>query len=342
MKFDWLKFCNQYHIPYVTSGPNTARGNISVQCPWCGESDPSQHLGLSLKIQNPVWGCFRNPQHRGLAPRRLVQRLLQCSYEQATNIVKLHNTAVPDDFESLIDNNFRDPSLEKPTVIPPVIFPKEFRSFQTISKYSKKFLEYVSSERGFGEDAEEACQTYNLHYALTGDYAWRIIIPVYDDKGVLRNWVGRAISPNTSLRYKNLAGTGKDLLFNEHRAREVARDYETVFVVEGPWDCMKIDFYGKIFNYRVTCVALLGTSITREQVSRVALLGNVFEKIVLLMDPEAADVNVFIEDSLAGVTRAKVLVGQLPPGVEDPGALIPSQVDVLCKKYSTKVKTISL
>lgn len=335
VQFDWLKFCTQHKIDFVTAGANTARGHISIGCPWCGAADPSHHLGLRLGVRNPVWGCLRDPRHRGRDPRRLVQRLLACTYQQALHIVEQHNVTVPDEFEVL---NF--------TQNPPQVHlqqqstqqthtPKEFREFSSPSRHREKFLDYVSRVRGFGDDAEEVCGLYELRYALMGEYAWRIIAPVHNVRGELMNWVGRAIHKTATLRYRNTTASNKDILYNEHRARALAPKVGTVFVVEGVWDCIKLDYYG--VEHGCVAVGILGTSITHEQIARAALLGNVFERIVVLMDPEAAGVNIMIGEALADTSRrAEVVTGWLPTGAEDPGALTPQQVASLCARYRVR------
>ena len=209
MKFDWQRFCTEHQIHFVTSGPNTGRGRISVKCPWCGESDPSEHMGLSVAIENPVWGCLRNPEHRGANPRRLVQRLLRCSFNQAVSIVEAQNRIVPDDFDTFLLS--QKPRQEAAKVTFEIPRPKEFRDFEKLSKYTMRFLEYVGEDKGFGKDAITVCKTYELYYALTGDFAWRIIVPVYDLDKKVRNWVGRAIHPDASLRYRTNAASRKDL-----------------------------------------------------------------------------------------------------------------------------------
>lgn len=330
MKFDWLTFCNQNQIHYVTSGPNTGRNNISVKCPWCGDADPSQHLGLSLDVNNPVWGCLRNPQHRGANPRRLVQRLLRCSFEAAVNLVKAQNIALPDDFDTLLTTRagVETVAVTTPT---PFVRPKEFRDFDTLSRYTMRFVDYIAEERGFGEDALAVCKQYGLWYALTGDYAWRIITPVYDVDQQLRNWVGRAVQQDAVLRYRNATESDKTLLFNEPRARQLCFQCPTLFVVEGVWDCMKVDFYGSK-NY-ATSVAILGTSITQEQLARLSLLARMFKRVVVLMDPTAFDVGLFIESALSGTSRTETVLGAIPNTVEDPGALAPQEVETLCRTY---------
>lgn len=332
MQFGWLRFCTEYRIPFVTRGPNVGRNNIGIRCPYCGNADPSEHLGLSLDIKNPAWGCLRNPQHRGRDPRRLVQTLLRCGYQQALSIVKTHNTAVPDDFDALAGNITTSPREQKPSE--ELFFPKAFKPLASAeSKYAEQFLNYVAGNRGFGKDAAAVCEQYQLHYALTGEQAWRIIIPIHDGDGVLQNWTGRAIHETAILRYKNASDSGKGLLFNENLCRSLPFRIRTLFVVEGPWDCIKVDFYAH--TYHCACVAILGTSITEEQLARLALL-DIADKICILMDPEAFNINFLIESTLSGISRVPISLGWLPNTVEDPGALTPKQVGIVCNKNSTQ------
>ena len=334
MRFDWQKFCTEYRIPFVTRGHNVGRGNVAIRCPYCGEADPSEHLGLSLDVKNPAWGCLRNPQHRGRDPRRLVQTLLHCGYQQALSIVQSYNTAVPDDFDAMVENNPPFVRPQKPAE--ELFFPKAFKPLANAqSKYAEQFLNYVAGNRGFGQDVIKVCEQYQLHYALTGDQAWRLVIPIYDGEGVLRNWTGRAIHNSASLRYKNASDSGKGLLFNEALVRSLPFRIRTLFVVEGPFDCIKMDFYAHASH--CACVAILGTSITEEQLARLALL-DISDKICILMDPEAFNISALIESSLSGVSRVPVFVGWFPNNVEDPGAMTKKQVELLCDKNNTRAE----
>src|SRR6185437_14451795 len=116
---DWIRFLEENNIHFVSRGPNTKRGEISVQCPMCGDDDPSEHFGI-----NPTtgkWGCHRDASHRGKSARTLIKALLRCSGTQAGFIVKQYSKADPDSLEAALavleaDNNAtvqHDEDLEK-------------------------------------------------------------------------------------------------------------------------------------------------------------------------------------------------------------------------------------
>src|SRR5437773_2381680 len=104
---NWEKLLSNNGIEYVTSGSNTKRGEISVKCPFCGDDDPSEHMGISLT--KDVWGCHRNAQHRGKNLRRLISALLGCSSSQAAIIVQQYNQSDPDDLEVALQSMLKEP-----------------------------------------------------------------------------------------------------------------------------------------------------------------------------------------------------------------------------------------
>ena len=291
-----------YHIPYITSGPNTARGNVSVRCPWCGSADPSEHLGLSLNVNNPVWGCLRNAKHRGRSPVRLVAKLLHLSYGAATELVDCAAPPV-DDFDAAIEKlrggedepirTKRRPRLE---------LPKTFRRLFDGS-YGQRFIDYLSG-RGF-HDVLDVSHRYDLFYSLVGDFAWRLIFPVVQD-GILIGWTGRDIREGAKLRYRASDDLGKDVLLSFHRLT----DY--VIVVEGPVDALKIDYYGREFG--VGGVATMGTAVTEKQKRLITDIAKVVPTSILFdAGAEAQSL------SLANETGARWL--SLPSGFKDPGEI---------------------
>ncbi|MGH7868954.1 MAG: hypothetical protein ACREP9_15290 [Candidatus Dormibacteraceae bacterium] len=204
MNFDWQQFCSTYEIPFVTAGPNTAKGNISIHCPWCGHADPSEHLGLSLTPFTPYYNCWRNQNHRGRNPAFLVAILLQCSVERATAIVEAQE-ANPDAFEQTL-SKLREPAPSQKAAErerSELGMPKDFRAFHWDGGLERNFIRYLLG-RGFDGAAVRAmCRRYRLKWAVTGDYRMRVIIPVYV-KDRLVTWTARAISDTASLRYRSL------------------------------------------------------------------------------------------------------------------------------------------
>lgn len=303
IRFDWLRFCTTHRIFFVTVGPNTARGHISVKCPWCGSADPSEHLGLSLDVGHPVWGCLRNSKHRGLNPTRLVAKLLHLPYSAAMDLV---DKAAPpvDDFDVAVERlrgDVVEQSKEKKwsrVVQLPDMFRRLFNG-----SYGKRFVDYLT-HRGF-HDALGVAHQYDLFYCLTGDFAWRLIFPVVDN-GVLIGWTGRDIRGGAKLRYRASDGLGKDVLMSFSTPASV------VMIVEGPVDALKIDYYGQPFG--VSGIATMGTAVTEKQKR---LIGKIARNTptCILFDAGAEAQSL----SLADEVGARWL--PLPFGFKDPGEM---------------------
>ena len=289
MPFDWEAFLTGLGISFVLRGPNVSRGNINIQCPFCGQDDPSEHMGL--RLSDGAWGCFRNPLHRGLSPVRLVRELKGCSFAEAHALV--HGNDFPQD-TSVAWLKKQLAGLEaSDSVLPTVVFPKEFRSFGGRWDSERRFRLYLKS-RGFSRPTALAGY-YGLRYAVTGDFANRIIFPLHVGSDLI-GWTSRALGESQS-RYKIYPkGPGaKHLLFNELRAFKNPR--KILVIVEGPIDALKLDFYGK--KYGVRAVALLGLALGTGKVDRLQKLSNLYERLVLLLDREALKQNLRYEQELS-------------------------------------------
>lgn len=307
---DWIKLLEDHSIPYVTRGPNTRRGEVSVQCPYCGEDDPSTHLGINLTTPN--WGCLRNMRHRGRKPLGLVQALLGCSWNEAHLVLRQYDRADPDDFDRVVS---AASALNLAPLGPPSA-PVKMPPVRPIIREggTARFWRYLV-KRGFEpNDIENLISQYKLVCAVTGKQKDRIIIPIYSG-GQLVGWTGRAIiNPVGAPRYLSSDGGAlKKTVFNE---KAVMRGGDVLIVVEGPFDALKLDFYGRPKDIRTTCV--FGTSMTIDQISILMLARKRFRKIVFLFDPDAVEQTYEAMDTLSA---PNVTLGHLPEGIDDPGAL---------------------
>ncbi|HTS30459.1 MAG TPA: toprim domain-containing protein [Bryobacteraceae bacterium] len=140
------------------------------------------------------------------------------------------------------------------------------------------------------------------------DRDWRLVIPIHDEAGELVAYCGR--SPGgAEPRYKFPAGFPKSqVLFNLHRA--AAGGTETVIVVEGFFDCLRVHQAG--FS---AVVALMGSALYERQRW---LLSERFRKIVLMLDgdPTGRRASATVAARLAGCSLVRVieLAAGLQPG----------------------------
>jgi len=114
-----------------------------------------------------------------------------------------------------------------------------------------------------------------------GTMSGRCVIPIHNERGELVAYAGRAID-DSEPKYKLPSGFRKSLeLFNFHRAvaKTPAGRGSTVVLVEGFFDCMKVNEAG------YPCVALMGCSLSSEQEH---LLCRHFTGVILLLDGDDA------------------------------------------------------
>lgn len=341
MRFNFLKFLENNGIHFITSGPNVANGNVNIKCPWCGVADSSEHLGIN--IETGFWGCWRSTSHRGRKPHRLVQRLLGCSFERAQQIVGTEKTIDISDFEKLA--NDPDSIFTKDDILVSkskgLKMPDIFKTISKKTKASTKFWDYLVTARGFKEkDVNELIDLYDLRYCVSGNYTNRLIFPIYD-RGRLVCWTGRSID-KASLRYLTLSHkeiTAKKR--NEPLARENIKHLvynkseimhtggRILFITEGPFDALKLDFYGRKYDCRATC--LFSMTLQREQEYVLSELSKVFDKLVVLLDQKEQQGSIVLTSAL---TFIKAFEGSIPfIGVEDPGDLNRRQIKIMCNMY---------
>lgn len=332
---DWVNFLEDNSVHFINRGPNTKRGEISVQCPYCGDDDPSQHLGISLTTEN--WGCHRSPLHRGHKASSLIAALLGVSFQQAKLIEQQYSQPDPSNLDQALATLVgltshaapppaypaqAPPTPRNPTHSTPLSLPDDFRAVRQ-QGVTSRFWRYLLN-RGF-DDPDALCRDYGLKCAVTGRWKERIVIPFYQG-GNLLAWTGRAIQkPISAPRYLSSSDAVKQTIFNED---VLADGGKLLFVVEGPFDALKLDYHAEPLGARATCV--FGTSISMDQISILIDIRKRFDKVVILFDHDAVEPAFYASDWLQA---PNVSIGRLPEGVKDPGEMTEKQIVKLVKSY---------
>lgn len=327
---DWAAFLTDHDIPFVTRGPNTKRGELSVQCPFCGDDDQSQHMGIALTSEN--WGCLRSAQHRGHAPYRLVAALLGCSVPQARLVVRQFSSPDPEG----LDGALAALQALSPSTIPHQISPELARTHLTKAEPTSahhtiwgdfshirqigstaRFWNYLKN-RGF-DDVDDLVAQYGLKCASTGQWKDRVIIP-FHRSGELVGWTGRAIQSTIAApRYLSSSSIVKSMVFNEDALKSGGR---ILYIVEGPFDCLKFDYYGTPLGARAGCIS--GISMTMDQIYTLVQLRRRFEQVVILLDRGAIEPTF---DALDWLQGPNVTFNILPEAFKDPGAMTREEVE---------------
>lgn len=310
---NWTDFFDDNFIPYTRAGPNTSPGWVSIQCPFCGDDDPSMHMGISLSGGH--WQCWRYATHRGVKPYKLLNALA-AKYPlgmRTAAIVETYNTPNPDAFDLPLRSSGKQKGI--PKVMVGLNMPVDAMPINPFSS-TGKFWSYLVG-RGF-EPLQPLLTYYHIRACLLGKWSGRIILPVYyPSYPTLIGWQARAISERAYLRYKSSGTQVKRVLFNS----ENVKSGNTLYVCEGPIDALKIDYYG--MNSDCRAVAVMGVEFTVDQAIQLQRLKSNFKRTIVLFDPDAAGLASGFElsDYVSGLELASV-----PEGLEDIGAATPKQI----------------
>ncbi len=324
---DWISFFHEYSIEYVEKGPNVSRGNINIRCPFCGSADESHHLGVSLSGKG--YGCWRNSTHRGKNPAKLIQALLQCSWEQASRIAGYDSTYIPEDFSSkvnqYISNMSSSEDKEKDQV--GLSMPKEFLPLaNTIA--ARLFMAYLRKRKYTTEQILKMHKRFDIRYCKTGPFRNRIIFPIYFENKLV-SWTGRAISPDAVIRYKTLSpnkekaqqeGTqaalgpiGNYMLWYDKLLKTKAH---TLCLVEGPFDALRVWTIGRKMGVVATC--FFTNAPSEKQIELMHDVFPRFKRTVIIPDQGAFDKALTTQSRLA-VFQVPII--NLPEDIDDPGDL---------------------
>ena len=83
---------------------------------------------------------------------------------------------------------------------------------------------------------DEIIEKYQIGYTVTGDFAYRIIVPSFNKNGVLNYFVARSWVPK-KMKYKNPTAAKDEIIFNESRIDW----FKDVYLVEGVFDSFFLD-----------------------------------------------------------------------------------------------------
>ena len=316
---DWPRFLTAHSIQYQDAGKH----NITTSCPFCGSVDTLGHY-LAISTRGRGWRCFRNPrQHRGRSNARLIAALLKCSEAHARDLAG--ETAPPLPSAYTFGAEWRKKlGVASPEGSRPASFhlklPPEFKSLASHSRFVDAFWNYLYGRGYTFDQAAWAVENYQLHYAITGPYAYRIIVPVYAADGKLMTWTGRSIRPDAEIRYKTLATDDAcappgDLLLGLQMLWSV-KNPRCLVVCEGPFDAIAVTVLGHLNGVYGTC--LFGLNVSEAQADLLAELERRFERMRLMLDSDALLRILSLRERLPQRCKSAVLL----TGAKDPGELI--------------------
>lgn len=327
MNFDWKKFCTERGIPFVEHGPNVGKENISIHCPFCGDADPSEHMGLSLSHTKPFWGCWRDQAHRGRNPSRLLRRL-GLSEPEIRELLKDRQQAHPEDLDEL--SRLPDHMLRRrgaSQMYSELRLPRGFVPLEVGIPAARPFIRYLNEERGFDmRDINQMCKRHRLMFCTSGRMKWRIIYPVLSNGKVI-DYTGRHIGNNPQRYMTPQNSRIKELIGGWDLAVAGNMEDSALLIVEGPFDLLKLSTYAP---YNLNPVCTFGTSVTNNQIAKLTKLARQFGHTFVLFDAEAEMEGASLANQLRELTGKESITFIANRAEKDPGAMSPNQISNLC------------
>lgn len=263
-------------------------GEVWVRCPWCG--DDKYRMGIN--VINGLAHCFRASCEIRFNNKKALFRAL---------------SEVFNNQESMDDQRVKEIKKTKVAYTRPPSLPKEFEALYTKEDDNDeihiKAMQYLIN-RGV---TWEQIKKHKLGFCATGDYAWRIIIPIYRRSKMVaftgRNFADVEVDP------KYLNSRGIKYLYNVPRVKQ-----NKCVLVEGPVDVWAVE-------RAVTDIDALGrlgsglTKITAKELRN-------WDEIILWPDPDKGGCTITISAAIS-LTKAGKKVSVIMPHDDDvdPGKL---------------------
>ena len=236
------------------TGKQTARGNYAYHCPFCNHHKPKLEINMTenQKGENP-WHCWVCDK-RG---KKLIQVFKQVKISPEVLL----------ELKSIIKVETADKEF---VVTEKLNLPKEFKPLTNIQQSNitgRHALAYIKSRN----ISEEDILKYNIGYCESGPYKNMIIIPSYDENGILNYFTGRSFEKDPKIKYKN-PSVSRDII-----PFELFINWDLPFILcEGPFDAIAI---------KRNVIPLLGKNIQSKLMRKIVMSS--VDKIYIALDKDA-------------------------------------------------------
>jgi DNA primase len=243
-------------------GPGTVKNHESIHfCPFCTHHKPKLQVSLTTHAFH-CWVC----DAKGRSIISLFRRA-KVSQNQIDQLTKLIPNGEPKiDVGRTIDNLFA-------VVAPPksyLALPKEFHSLWNGEKLSGtgRYAAAYLKRRGV---TQTDLVKHNIGYCEEGDYRDRVIIPSYDERGMLNFFTGRDIYGTSFVPYKN-PPVSKNIIGFE----SFVNWSEPLVICEGPMDALAV---------KRNAIPLFGKTIS--PALELKIINKRISKVYLALDKDA-------------------------------------------------------
>lgn len=271
---------------YLEPRKANGEGEFWIRCPFCG--DDQYRMGIN--VLDGRCHCFRascewKSSDRHYTFRELAKVLNITDTQDAVPIVKKQKARV---------------ATRKTTRYAPL--PKEFETFKDLDDdVTKKAYDYLIS-RGL---TDKQIGKHKLGFCAVGEYAYRIIIPVFRKKHLV-SYTGRDFT-GAPMRWKNFPGP--KYIYNIPKIKRAK-----AVLLEGPFDVFAVE---RAIHY---CDSLgrLGAGLTASSIRDLMQ----YDDIVVWPDPDRGGIQLAIDTCVSMSKRGKRMSVIMPVEDDvDPGKL---------------------
>jgi DNA primase len=200
-----------------------SKGQISFDCPVCAAEkglDKGDGKGnLEINYSKHVYKCWSCGETLGT--QGPLGRLFDKHATKAQK--KVYNLIKP---EELKQQEAKKPKLKLP------------EGYTTFEDSNPRFIPHIEAYRYLQSRGitDELIKKYKIGYTVTGDFAYRIIVPSFNKEGALNYFVARAWVQK-KMKYKNPTAEKDQIIFNEGLI-----DWDKdIHICEGAFDAFFLD-----------------------------------------------------------------------------------------------------
>lgn len=232
-------------------GDKTSRGNYAFKCPFCTHHKNKLEINAvtNEKNENP-WHCWVCE-----AKGKTIKSLLKLMKVPASKSTELNMIISPGKARQVTNiEHIELPKEFLPLYNPPSVITED-RIAQIESKHAFKFL------RSRGLNNEDIIK-YNIGFCKDGPYKDRVIIPSYDENGILNYFIARTYKEGIQ-KYKNPPTDAKSAI-----GLELYVNWDApIILIEGMFDALTvkrnvIPLFGKIIHEKLM-KKLVSSSVNR-------------------------------------------------------------------------------
>jgi hypothetical protein len=279
-----IQILKENYITYYTEGKNVSVNSINVNCIFCPDTDPSNHLGILPDNGYVFYNCWRCGA-RG-STFYLLSRLLGVPVEVIkSQLIEQSNESVLTRINNIIHPKIEEDEDDEPNV--KIEMPEccEIISHNTNNIMLAKWLE----RRGYSLND---LIHYKCGVCRFGNFANRLIIPVYE-KGELYAYQGASLVTNAECKYLMSKGNKiNNFLYNFDKLES----NKYIILTEGVLDAWRV---GK------NAVCTFGTHLTKKQYNKIKDLKP--KKIIIAWDNDAYFKARELAKSLEMISEVKIV-----------------------------------